>query len=640
MSIKAGFNKIVILLAILLFSCISYAQPKLLGMMYGRGGNGDFSTIIQYTPGDTTVSRYDSFTTTTFPFSMTMTQGPDGKLYGTTSQGDSTRYGAIVVYDYDSNIYKIAAVFNDSNGSRPCGHMMLAKNGLMYGLASEGGSTRYGTLYSFNILTDSIQKLVDLPLYAEPNGSTLLQAADGKLYGFTKGDGQFRDGTLFQYDIATQNYRVLYDFSRSSGYGPCGTPMEIGRDTLYGIAQGGGFADGGTIFRYIISQDSFKVLFNFPILQNEPTGLMRASNGSLYGLTYGGGHSGIGTIFSYNIVTNTYDSLYDFPANATPPCGQPTGEFFQASDGKLYGASPSGGVNHVGHIFQYDIDSMAFHYLLSLGATGYFPGSEHLIEYTPVSHIITRQPQNDTISCSGGTVSFTARDSTTWPTLVEWQLSIDSGLTYSIIPGANDTTYQFSATASMIGYRYRAIFSSGDTSDFAAIESWPPDTFSQNQTICNGTGYAINGHLHYTSAVYIDTLTGMAIHGCDSIVTTYLTVLPPDTFSQYQQICFGQSYSMNGHTYSADGIYTDTLRSASVYGCDSVVTTYLTVLPLDTFSQRPRVCSGHFFVVNGLAHAAGGIYTDTLRGMDRHGCDSIVTTDLTSIDSVRAYFSL
>ena len=54
-----------------------------------------------------------------------------------------------------------------------------------------------------------------------------------------------------------------------------------------------------------------------------------------------------------------------------------------------------------------------------------------------------------------------------------------------------------------------------------------PDTSSQNATICDGEVYWAEGTWQSTSGTYVDTLSN--INGCDSIVTTVLTVTPLTT---------------------------------------------------------------------------------------------------------------
>lgn len=74
-----------------------------------------------------------------------------------------------------------------------------------------------------------------------------------------------------------------------------------------------------------------------------------------------------------------------------------------------------------------------------------------------------------------------------------------------------------------------------------------------------------------------------------------------------QAVCAGGSYAVNGHTYTASGIYNDTLYTA--FGCDSVVVTQMTVSaqqPTLTVSGSSLVCTGSSYTLS-----AGGAVTYT-----------------------------
>ncbi len=64
---------------------------------------------------------------------------------------------------------------------------------------------------------------------------------------------------------------------------------------------------------------------------------------------------------------------------------------------------------------------------------------------------------------------------------------------------------------------------------------------------------------------------------CDSTVTTNLTVSNAVTGSQTLTICIGNSIIVGTSTYDSTGVYTDVLPGAAMSGCDSTVTTNLTV---------------------------------------------------------------
>lgn len=96
---------------------------------------------------------------------------------------------------------------------------------------------------------------------------------------------------------------------------------------------------------------------------------------------------------------------------------------------------------------------------------------------------------------------------------------------------------------------------------------------SQNVSICSGETYSIGSSVYTQSGVYTDVLTLPS--GCDSSVVTTLSVLSNSNFTQNVTITAGESFTVGNSTYTTEGTYQDVLTSAN--GCDSVVTTNLTV---------------------------------------------------------------
>ena len=116
-------------------------------------------------------------------------------------------------------------------------------------------------------------------------------------------------------------------------------------------------------------------------------------------------------------------------------------------------------------------------------------------------------------------------------------------------------------------------------------------------------------------------MTLSSVHGCDSIVTTNLTVNPVYDIQEEIQICDGESY--NGWTQS--GTHRRTLTS--VNGCDSIVTTNLTVNPVYDIQEDIQICEGENY--NGWTQT--GTHQRTLTSVN--GCDSMVITNLTVFNS-------
>ena len=168
-----------------------------------------------------------------------------------------------------------------------------------------------------------------------------------------------------------------------------------------------------------------------------------------------------------------------------------------------------------------------------------------------------------------------------------------------------------------------------DTSSHIIITTKPLSSHTQYDTICHGYSFIENGHTYTTSNTYQDTFFNASANGCDSIVITHLTVKATPTFTQYDTICSGTSFTEHGHTYTTSNTYIDTFTNAAVDGCDSIVTTILTVTPLARFTQSPSICQGTGFIENGHTYTTSNTYLDTFFNASVRGCDSIVTTILT-----------
>ncbi len=102
-------------------------------------------------------------------------------------------------------------------------------------------------------------------------------------------------------------------------------------------------------------------------------------------------------------------------------------------------------------------------------------------------------------------------------------------------------------------------------------------------------------------------------------------------FTQNFVDCRGFSIQVGTNTYTITGNYVDTLQSVS--GCDSVVHTGLTIRPIKTFTQSftPNRCEGFSVQVENNTYSATGVYIDTLQ--TARGCDSVVTTEIV-VDSI------
>ena len=154
----------------------------------------------------------------------------------------------------------------------------------------------------------------------------------------------------------------------------------------------------------------------------------------------------------------------------------------------------------------------------------------------------------------------------------------------------------------------------------------PTITVNQNFLICPGDSILIGSNYYTNNGIYYDTLVSSSF--CDSIIIFQIsTHNNPLTFN-YQSICQGDSYLINNNNYNLAGSYYDVF--IDYLGCDSVVNTILTILPLNQYSQNIEICFGDSIQIGDSLYYDEGEYQDTL--VNFFGCDSIISTYLTISD--------
>ncbi len=148
----------------------------------------------------------------------------------------------------------------------------------------------------------------------------------------------------------------------------------------------------------------------------------------------------------------------------------------------------------------------------------------------------------------------------------------------------------------------------------------PSNSSSFSISQCQSYFWSTNNTTYTTSGSYSDTLSNT--YGCDSIVTLNLTILPTQTNSVSISRC--DSYtSTQGNSYNSSGSYTETY--SNVNGCDSIVTINLTITTIQN-SVSISNC-GNYISPLGNNYSNSGTYQETYT--TNNGCDSVVTIQLT-----------
>lgn len=136
-------------------------------------------------------------------------------------------------------------------------------------------------------------------------------------------------------------------------------------------------------------------------------------------------------------------------------------------------------------------------------------------------------------------------------------------------------------------------------------------------TLCTGEGYEIGGDYQMNEGVYYDTL--MTASGCDSVVGVSLLFVNDYVALEEYHICQGEELVLDGLFIETTGIYVDSLQTAQ--GCDSLVFTLVEVWPVYEFVEAIEICEGESLILGSNVYFDSGIYYDSLLTMN--GCDSV-----------------
>jgi uncharacterized repeat protein (TIGR03803 family) len=344
-----------------------------------------------------------------------------GNLYGTTVIGGPLGGGTIFRVGTDGTGFttlenpgrvtgKGALLFNEVPGSLQFCALLASTNNL-YGVASAGGASGVGSIFSlgtngvgFKSVFDFTNSVADAtsPLGGLTRSADVLYGTSAISIGGTSG------GTLFRVNVDATGYATIYDFKNSTNSTPNSTPVvQVG--ALFGTAQtasgkgtvfkmttdGKGFTtlcnvgytsngldydalpgdlvlSGNTLYGvadsiFSVNTDGtgFQVLHKFSDSDGSPPfpGLV-LSGGTLYGTALGGGSSGNGTVFSINTDGSGFVTIYSFSQagpNWTNSDGAlPCSRLALGTNGMLYGLAARGGTYGGGTLFKVSTNGTGF----------------------------------------------------------------------------------------------------------------------------------------------------------------------------------------------------------------------------------------------------------------------------------------
>ena len=277
----------------------------------------------------TTIYAFQNYADGATPAGRFLT-GNHGELYGVTSYGGSSGYGAVFQLTppvktggtwIKSEIYS----FNGTDGANPVAGVVADTSGNLYGTTLNGGTYGEGTMFELMPPVIIGGPWTETVIHSfNPYGlghdgyhprAELLMSPSGGFYGTTSDDQcALVCGTLF-FNGGWINLFGGYDGGRP-------TYLTFRKGALDGITlQGGGVHCGqgcGTVFEWTGSQKLILYIFD-GTFGSFPDAILADSSGALYGAAGAGGANsscfgGCGTIFKLSLVKGQWTPtlLYNF----------------------------------------------------------------------------------------------------------------------------------------------------------------------------------------------------------------------------------------------------------------------------------------------------------------------------------------
>jgi PKD repeat protein len=169
----------------------------------------------------------------------------------------------------------------------------------------------------------------------------------------------------------------------------------------------------------------------------------------------------------------------------------------------------------------------------------------------------------------------------------------------------------------------------------------PIEETIENVEVCHNSSFTFyDGELvENITEDFSHTSVLVSSHGCDSLVVTNILVIPIEETIENVEVCQNSSFTFYDgelvENITEDFSHTSVLVSS--HGCDSLVVTNISVIPIEETIENVEVCqnSSFTFYDGELVENITEDFSHTSVLVSSHGCDSLVVTNISVIPIIK-----
>ncbi len=348
------------------------AQPQIInGKLVGLSSEGLYSVALN----GTNYQQLNTLPSSGYPI-LNYETSTNSIFYST--NGGAFKNTQIVKIDAITNTNSTIHSFgNVPEGYNPDG-IIRTPNGVLYGIARNGGSEGGGTLFKMNADGSAFSVVKD---FTGNNGQSpvgqLLYASDGRLYGVCKnsgGSGSSDSMLIYGIDVTGNNYLVLHIFDTKTDGGLIPELAESSSGEIAGlIAPSSGIPPPPKIYKLNKNGTGFTILKTLSLTGTDgfsPKHGLVCFNGYFYGVTTQGGIGPAGfeagSIFRIKEDGSNFSVIKYFISGGSDG-SKPQGGLTLGSNNKLYGVTFNGGSNGKGTAFALNPSDLTFQVIFNFG---------------------------------------------------------------------------------------------------------------------------------------------------------------------------------------------------------------------------------------------------------------------------------